>query len=169
MTAYRRLATPIGELVLSGDGALEGVWFDPHRGVSPVVSSWQRDDDAFDDAVVQLSEWFAGTRTSFSVELRPAGTPFQHAVWDALVEIPYGETVTYTELAAGTGGGPRAVGSANAANPMSIIVPCHRVIGADGHLTGYAGGVERKQWLLAHEKHVVTAMAGKVGDPSLQP
>lgn len=147
MTRYARLATPIGDLVLSGNGALAGVWFDPHRGASPVGDGWNRDDDAFVDAAEQLGEFLAGERRSFDLDLRPVGTPFQRRVWTALCEIPYAETRTYAQLAALLDTSARAVGHANARNPLSIVVPCHRVVGSAG-LTGYAGGLDRKRWLL---------------------
>lgn len=101
----------------------------------------------------QLDEYFAGTRTEFDVPLALDGTPFQREVWAALRAIPYGDTVSYGELATRIGrtGAQRAVGLANGQNPVAIVVPCHRVIGADGSLTGYGGGLERKRWLLAHE------------------
>src|SRR5205085_9923425 len=101
----------------------------------------------------QLREFFAGERTAFELPLRPAGTPFQRAVWDALLEVPYGETTGYGALAQRLGrpGAARAVGLANARNPLAIVVPCHRVVGASGALTGYAGGLERKRFLLELE------------------
>lgn len=101
----------------------------------------------------QLAEYFDGRRRAFELPLSPRGTDFQRRVWSALVAIPYGETCSYGEVARrlGLAGGQRAVGAANARNPLAIVVPCHRVIGRDGALTGYAGGVERKRWLLAHE------------------
>lgn len=101
----------------------------------------------------QLAEYFAGSRHDFELPLAPTGTDFQRRVWQALVGIPFGETRSYGELAEqlGSKGGQRAVGAANGKNPISIIVPCHRVIGSDGKLTGYAGGIGRKQWLLAFE------------------
>lgn len=101
----------------------------------------------------QLGEYFAGKRRAFDIELAMRGTEFQRAVWSALLAIPYGETITYAELARRIGrpSAIRAVGAANGANPVPVIVPCHRVIGADGTLTGYGGGIERKQWLLALE------------------
>jgi len=106
-----------------------------------------------DAVVAQLSEYFAGTRKTFDLELAPRGTPFQLDVWKALCEVPYGETITYAELARRVGrpAAVRAVGAANGANPIPIIVPCHRVIGSNGTLTGYGGGIERKQFLLALE------------------
>lgn len=150
MTRYARLATPIGDLVLSGGDALEAVSFDPHRGADPVAAAWVRDDDAFADARRQLAEFFTGARRSFDVALAPVGTPFQRRAWSALRAIPYGETRTYAEVAAELGTAPRAVGAANGANPFAVIVPCHRLVGSAG-LTGYAGGLDRKRWLLAFE------------------
>lgn len=103
--------------------------------------------------VDQVTEYFAGNRQTFELELAPRGTPFQLAVWNALREIPYGDTISYAELARRIGkpAAVRAVGAANGANPIPVIIPCHRVIGSNGTLTGYGGGIERKQWLLAHE------------------
>jgi methylated-DNA-[protein]-cysteine S-methyltransferase len=115
---------------------------------------WRADEGAFEALQRQLEEYFAGRRTTWDLELRPSGTPFQLAVWSALRDIPYGATVGYGELAAHIGrpSAARAVGAANGANPISIVIPCHRVIGADGSLTGYGWGVEQKAWLLAHER-----------------
>lgn len=106
-----------------------------------------------DDLTTQLREYFSGKRKAFDFPLAPKGTPFQLAVWNALLEIPYGDTVTYAELAhrIGRPSAVRAVGAANGANPIPVIIPCHRVIGSNGTLTGYGGGIERKQWLLALE------------------
>ena len=103
--------------------------------------------------LTQLREYFSGERQTFAITLAPHGTPFQLAVWHALREIPYGDTITYAELARRIGkpSAVRAVGAANGANPIPVIVPCHRVIGSNGTLTGYGGGIERKQWLLALE------------------
>jgi methylated-DNA-[protein]-cysteine S-methyltransferase len=163
---YDVVDSPIGRLVLSGrDGVLEGVRFTVHRGTDPVGPGWVRVAGRFAAAAAQLTEWFAGLRTDFELETRVGGTPMQRRMWRALATIPYGETRTYSELARRLGTSPRAVGGANACNPLSIVVPCHRLVAADGDLTGYAGGVEAKRWLLAHERHV----AGKVGSPSLQP
>lgn len=158
---YARLATPCGDLVLAGGDRLESVSFDPHRGADPVLAGWARDDSAFGDAREQLIEWFAGTRTTFEVDLAPVGTPFQRRVWTALQAIPHGSVRTYAELAAELRTAPRAVGAANGANPFAVIVPCHRLVGRVG-LTGYAGGLDRKRWLLDFE------MAGSVGSLSLQ-
>jgi methylated-DNA-[protein]-cysteine S-methyltransferase len=120
--------------------------------------SWEPDDGAFGDAVEQLTAYFAGGLTEFDLDLRLEGTPFQQEVWAALREIPYGETWSYGHLAdrIGKPGAARAVGLANGRNPIGIIVPCHRVIGADGSLTGYGGGLPRKQLLLQLERDRAT-------------
>jgi methylated-DNA-[protein]-cysteine S-methyltransferase len=147
--------SPIGQLLLAGDGEVLGrLYMPPHRHAPEVTGDWVRDDDAYPVARAQLAEYFAGERTAFDLPLAPAGTPWQHRVWAALREIPYGETRNYGEIAAAVGapGAARAVGHANGRNPISIVVPCHRVVGADGRLTGYGGGLERKQALLAHEQ-----------------
>jgi len=124
---------------------------------------WVRDDEAFDDVRGQLAEYFAGARTAFDLPLHPSGTPFQLRVWAALCEIPCGQTRSYGQQAAAIGADPRtasrAVGLANGKNPISIIVPCHRVIGADGSLTGYGGGLPAKKWLLEHESQQVGLFA----------
>ncbi len=149
---YSTLTTPIGELMLTADhdGALTGVNL-PNRHPDP--AGWERDDELLADARRQLTEYFAGERTTFDLPLRPAGAPFQLRVWEALLRIPYGETASYGEIARGLGHptASRAVGAANGRNPIAIVVPCHRVIGANGTLTGYGGGLERKQLLLALE------------------
>lgn len=145
-------ASPVGELLLTGDGeALTGLWFD--QGRRPAVAAalpGRRDDDAFEPARLQLDEYFAGERRDFELALAPRGTEWELRVWAALREIPYGETRSYGEIAREvcTIRAARAVGLANARNPISVIVPCHRVIGSDGSLTGYGGGLERKRFLL---------------------
>jgi methylated-DNA-[protein]-cysteine S-methyltransferase len=147
---YSIFASPIGDMVLTGDGsALTGLDFVDSVG----EPSGQHDDGAFVDATTQLRAYFGGDLTEFELDLAPRGTPFQQRVWSALRAIPYGTTTTYGTLASGLGDAraTRAVGSANGQNPISIIIPCHRVIGADGSLTGYGGGMQRKQWLLALE------------------
>ena len=146
--------SPIGELtVVAEDGALVGLYMTGHRPAPDPESFGERVDDALPAATAQLAEYFAGERTAFDLPLAPHGTAFQQAVWAALRDIPYGETRSYGELAAALGrpGASRAVGLANRHNPISIVVPCHRVVGAGGKLTGYAGGMERKSWLLALE------------------
>jgi methylated-DNA-[protein]-cysteine S-methyltransferase len=151
---YTFLDSPLGELLAVGDEAgLTGLYLPTGRYRLSPHASWTRADDAFKDVRTQLEEYFAGTRQKFDLSLRPAGTSFQRAVWSALVEIPYGETTSYGKIAAALGqpDAARAVGLANGRNPIPIIVPCHRVIGADGSLTGYGGGVPAKRWLLSHE------------------
>ena len=146
---YCTLTTPIGELMLTADddGALTSVNL-PNRHPDP--AGWERDDELLAEPRRQLTEYFAGERTTFDLTLRPQGAPFQVRVWDALQRIPYGETASYGELAQRLGRptAARAVGAANGRNPIAIVVPCHRVIGADGSLTGYAGGLECKRALL---------------------
>jgi methylated-DNA-[protein]-cysteine S-methyltransferase len=147
--------SPIGELTLVGDGAsLSALYFSDHVRRPSAMSFGPRDDDAFDTARCQLAEYFAGERTSFDVSLAPRGNEFQRKVWRLLTTIPYGQTRSYGRLAAQLGdpGLARAVGAANGRNPISIIVPCHRVVGHDGALTGYAGGLTRKAFLLELEQ-----------------
>jgi len=150
---YTTMDTPIGELTLIGDeDALTGVFMGP----TPVDPSWTHDPAQLAEAVTQFEQYFAGERTEFDLPLAPRGTEFQHRVWGMLREIPYGETTTYGALAIRLGNPRtvRAVGLANGRNPLPIIVPCHRVIGADGSLVGFGGGLERKRALLAHEAEV---------------
>lgn len=159
MIVHATHASPIGPLLLVGerDGAgrvrLSGVYMEQHRHGPAVDSSWVEDSRAFREVTRQLDEYFAGSRASFDLPLAPGGTAFQRRVWAELVKIPAGTTVTYGELArrAGRPGAARAVGSAVGRNPVSIVVPCHRVVGSDGALTGYAGGLARKSFLLALE------------------
>ena len=143
--------SPVGSLLLVGDEhALTRLAF---GGDDDVPDKWQLDDRRFAAEHRQLDEYFAGARDGFDFPLRLEGPPFDRAVWAALQEIPYGTTASYGEIAARIGkpGRARAVGSANARNPIAIVVPCHRVIGADGALTGYGGGLDRKRALLALE------------------
>lgn len=131
--------------------------FEQHRHFQPeLMQSWQRrdDDPLLIQARRQLEEYFAGTRRSFNVALDLQGTEFQRQVWQALCDLKWGQQVSYADLARNIGrpSAARAVGAANGKNPVSIIVPCHRVLGTNGALTGYAGGIERKQFLLALEK-----------------
>lgn len=156
--SYSTVDSPIGELLLIGQGgALHGVYMQAGRQPVTVKPGWERDPAAFTHVRTQLSEYFAGSRTTFEVALVMLGTPFQQRVWRALKTIPYGRTTSYGELARviGQPTAARAVGLANARNPISIIVPCHRVIGADGALTGYGGGTERKKQLLELEATTV--------------
>lgn len=144
------LPSPIGDLLLTSDGtALTGLYMAPHEGrLRSEVSG--TGDGPFRTVVSQLLAYFAGELTTFDVPTRASGTPFQIRVWDELSRIPYGETISYAELAhrVGSPNGYRAVGQANGRNPISIIIPCHRVIGADGALAGYGGGPDRKRFLL---------------------
>jgi methylated-DNA-[protein]-cysteine S-methyltransferase len=155
--------SPVGELTLVGRGGeLSGVYFPEHVRRPDQESFGPRDDAAFSPAVEQLAEYFAGSRRMFDLRLAPRGNGFQRKVWALLIEIPYGQTRTYGQLAIALGdpGLARAVGAANGQNPLSIIVPCHRVVGSNGKLTGYAGGLQRKAFLLeletARESRVAT-------------
>jgi methylated-DNA-[protein]-cysteine S-methyltransferase len=157
---YALVDSPVGTLTLVGDGeALTGLYMENGKHVPDAAGFGPRDDDALAVAAGQLVEYFAGERREFDVPLRLSGSPFQQRVWEALTRIPYGVTRSYGELTAQLGLTPqavRAVAGANGRNPVSIIVPCHRVIGADGSLTGYAGGVERKRVLLELERREAT-------------
>ena len=151
---YTSFESPIGELLVLGDGgALRGLYMIEGRRPVRIDSAWERADAVFARVRTQLSEYFAGERRQFDVSLDMAGSPFQRRVWEALRDIPYGEITSYGELARRVGrpSAARAVGLANGRNPISVIVPCHRVIGADGSLTGYGGGTERKRMLLGLE------------------
>lgn len=160
------LPTPLGPLGLVGDGEhLLRVLF-PVGGLAPsIVDGGARDDGALRAAREQLGAWFAGERRDFDLPLRPIGTAFQQRVWTALQAIPFGTTVSYGSIAAGIGmpTGSRAVGAANGRNPLPIVVPCHRVIGADGSLTGFGGGLPCKRWLLEHEGSWPLATVGNAG------
>jgi methylated-DNA-[protein]-cysteine S-methyltransferase len=160
------LDSPVGELLLTTDGvALTAVFFERHRAgddARPATARRPRgrDDDhpVLAGARRQLQEYFAGERRAFDLPLAPAGTVFQRRVWTALLDIPYGATTSYGEIARRLGlppGASRAVGLANGANPISIVIPCHRVIGADGSLTGYGGGLDRKRFLLDLERDLL--------------
>ena len=153
--SYRTISSPIGELtVVERDGALVGLYMTDHTPAPHLETFGERDDDTLPQLDAQLGEYFAGERTSFDLPLAPTGTDFQQRVWAALRTIPYGETWSYGRLAEAVGqpGAARAVGLANGRNPISIVVPCHRVVGSSGKLTGYAGGVERKAFLLDLER-----------------
>ncbi len=150
-TVYTTIDSPIGELLLTGDGAaLTRLHMqDAPRPIAP-SPEWRREDGAFATAVRQLSEYFAGERREFDLPLALHGNDFELRVWAALLEIPYGETASYGEIARtiGAPSAARAVGLSNGRNPIALIVPCHRVIGSDGSLTGYGGGLPRKRYLL---------------------
>ncbi len=154
---FRYLDSPIGRLHLWARGdALVGVYFLEHKGAPTPTGAEQPEHPVLAAACRQLVEYFAGERRVFDLPVYATGTSFQHAVWRALTEIPFGTTSTYAALARAIGkpAAVRAVGAANGRNPLSIIVPCHRVIGSSGTLTGYAGGVPTKHWLLDHERRV---------------
>ncbi len=156
---YTRFESPIGELLAVGDGrALHGLYMQEGRTAIAVREGWTAADEPFADVRGQLAEYFAGQRRVFDLPLTMTGSPFQRRAWHALQGIPYGETISYGEQARrlGVPSAPRAVGVANGHNPISVIVPCHRVIGADGSLTGYGGGMERKRFLLDLEAGVLT-------------
>ena len=149
--------SPLGPLTLVATDAdeLAGLYMAEHRHRPAMETFGHRDDSVLPTVAEQLTEYFEHDRTTFDVPLHLAGTPFHQQVWTALQDIPYGETTTYGELARTLGlvpGASRAVGLANGKNPISIIVPCHRVVGSTGSLTGYGGGLERKQALLDHER-----------------
>ncbi|RKE18509.1 methylated-DNA--[protein]-cysteine S-methyltransferase [Streptomyces sp. TLI_171] len=160
-TVFTTMPSPLGVLLLSGT-------LDPERGfaltavtapgqkgaLAAPAADWRPDADALAPAVEQLTAYFAGERTTFDLPLAPVGTPFRQQVWNALDDIPYGATLTYGQLADAAGQSPRAVravGGAVGANPLLVVRPCHRVMGANGSLTGFAAGVDAKRWLLAHE------------------
>jgi methylated-DNA-[protein]-cysteine S-methyltransferase len=160
MNIFCYVDSPIGRLMLTSDGeALTGLFMNLYRNkptkLPTLGDDWVQNAtlDPLPLAIRQLKEYFAGTRRVFNLPLRMQGTAFQQRVWRELTKIPFGETWSYGQLAKriDNPNGSRAVGLANGRNPIAIVVPCHRVIGADGSLTGFGGGVERKQWLLAHE------------------
>lgn len=152
---FTEFASPIGKLRLTGTGAaLTGVFMETERHASAQSRDAVRDAAPLREARQQLDEYFGGERREFSLVLDAAGTEFQRSVWRALRGIPYGATASYGDIAKRIRNpkAVRAVGLANGRNPISIIIPCHRVIGADGSLTGYGGGIERKRFLLALEE-----------------
>ena len=156
--------SPIGPLTLVRDNnGLTGVYYPGHwtrpdrNSFGPRVES--SDDHGFDEAIAQLAEYFAGERREFDLPLNPRGSDQAQQVWRLLAEIPYGQTTTYGDLARKVGGGvdPRDIGGFVGSNPLSILIPCHRVIGAGGKLTGYAGGLDRKRYLLELEEAIPTS------------
>jgi len=154
-TRFTVIESPIGPLVLAGGSAgLTGIRFGKGIAARDAEPSWVRDETPFREAVAQLRAYFAGERRDFDLALDPRGTPFQRRVWNELCRIPYGETISYGELARRVQSprAARAVGLANGQNPLPIVVPCHRVIGAGGDLVGYGGGLDIKDKLLALER-----------------
>jgi methylated-DNA-[protein]-cysteine S-methyltransferase len=166
-TCYSYIDTPLGQMFVQGDEQfVTGLFMPQHKGWRGPDASWHMSNAPFDAVREQLAEYFAGQRQQFDVPLKLTGTPFQQRVWQQLVRIPFGTTITYGQLAQRVGKptASRAVGHANGRNPISIIVPCHRVIGANGKLTGYAGGVDKKEWLLAWERSATAAGRGDFFD-----
>ncbi len=161
-SVHTTIASPVGELLLTGDGErLTGLSLRAGRRLGLAGADSRPADEPFAEVREQLGQYFAGEREVFDLSLAPDGTSFQQRVWHALSTIPYGQTAGYGELAARIGRptASRAVGMANGRNPISIVIPCHRVIGANGDLTGYAGGIDRKRFLLDLER-VAQAGAG---------
>ncbi len=163
MIRYARFATPIGTLLATAcGGALTGLYFDGERHAPAISAGWIEDADAapFGECLRQLREYLQGARRAFDLPLAPDGTEFQRRVWIEIARIPYGKTLTYAELArrAGAPGSARAAGAATGRNPVSIVVPCHRVVGSDRSLTGYAGGIARKRKLLDIEGALAGAL-----------
>jgi methylated-DNA-[protein]-cysteine S-methyltransferase len=173
MKVFCYVESPIGRLMLTTDGAaLTGLYMNLYRNkpskLPGVGDDWIQNAtiDPLPAAARQLKEYFAGKRREFDLPLRMEGTEFQQRVWRELTKIPFGETRSYGQLAKrlNNPNGSRAVGLANGRNPIAVIVPCHRVIGADGSLTGFGGGLDRKEWLLTHEGQPVTREMA-FGDP----
>ena len=165
MIHWTLVPSPIGDLLVKGDGeAVTGLYMEGENEPPATGAVRQDDDPALAAARRQLDAYFAGRLTRFDLPLHLHGTDFQRKVWNALLTIPFGRTTSYGALAKALGkpGAMRAVGLANGRNPISIIVPCHRVIGSDGSLTGYGGGIERKRWLLAHEQEVAARSDGRL-------
>jgi methylated-DNA-[protein]-cysteine S-methyltransferase len=163
---YTIIDSPIGELLLAGDGtSLHRLDMRGGRRPIPIDPRWEQREEVFADVAHQLREYFGGSRRAFDVPLSLHGNQFELRVWRELVAIPYGETTSYGEIAKRLGdpSAARAVGLANGRNPVAVIVPCHRVIGADGTLVGYGGGLERKRFLLDLEAGVLPLLAGVAG------
>lgn len=164
VTSYALSPSPIGTLLLAGDtGALQSIWFQGGRHAETPDPAWVPDERPFREVIRQLDAYFTGRLIRFDVPLAPSGSPFQQRVWRQLLEIPYGDTLSYGELASliGRPGAARAVGAANGRNPIPIIIPCHRVIGSTGTLVGYGGGLRIKSRLLALERGALPFEAGE--------
>jgi methylated-DNA-[protein]-cysteine S-methyltransferase len=154
-TFYTQIESPVGPLLLAADDVgLRQILFVNGRHPAKPESSWKEDSAPHSETIRQLKAYFAGDLENFDLQLAPEGTPFQLGVWRTLCEIPYGETISYGELASRIGNpkASRAVGLANGSNPIPIVIPCHRVIGSNGKLTGYGGGLPIKEKLLALER-----------------
>ncbi len=155
MIEYTWMESPVGRLLIAGDeSGLRRILFERGRSVVGPEPGWRDNPAAHGEAIRQLKAYFAGVLREFTLPLAPQGTPFQQRVWRELLNIPYGSTMSYGEIARrlGNGGASRAVGLANGSNPIAIVIPCHRVIGSNGSLTGYGGGLKTKDWLLALER-----------------
>jgi methylated-DNA-[protein]-cysteine S-methyltransferase len=162
MHSHLILDTPIGPLtVVATETSIVNIRFPGQSNEADGERVLRGDHPVLDRAVEQLDEYFAGARTDFDLPLEPTGTPFQRTAWTALETIPYGDTISYGEQARRLGdkNKSRAVGAANGQNPIPIVVPCHRVVGSNGHLTGFGGGIDTKAWLLDHELSVRAAQA----------
>jgi methylated-DNA-[protein]-cysteine S-methyltransferase len=173
MIYYTWLESPLGAILLTSDGrSLTGLYLQGQKSFPQQTADWQEVEqlDPFVQTRKQLAEYFTHQRQQFDLPLDPQGTAFQKQVWQRLRQIPFGETLSYGELAAmmGKPTASRAVGAANGRNPISIVVPCHRVIAANGMLTGYAGGLDRKQWLLQHEQ-ALQQQTAQISDNSFTP
>jgi methylated-DNA-[protein]-cysteine S-methyltransferase len=154
-SSYAWMESPVGRLLLAADeSGLRQLLFAEGRSAVRPRDEWQENDGALAEPMRQLTAYFAGTLRQFDLKVAPEGTPFQRRVWQELLAIPYGTTISYGELARriGNPNASRAVGLANGANPISIVIPCHRVIGSNGTMTGYGGGLKNKEWLLALER-----------------
>jgi methylated-DNA-[protein]-cysteine S-methyltransferase len=164
MIRYARLRTPLGTLIaIAAGGAVTGLHFDGGRHAPAIAPEWREEPYAspLRECAEQLADYFAGKRQCFDLPVAPRGTPFQERVWREIAKVPFGETITYAELAlrAGAPGSARAAGAATGRNPLAIVVPCHRIVGSGGALTGYAGGLPRKEKLLALEGALEDAAA----------
>ena len=168
--AYGYCDSPVGRLLVAGDAdRLHLISFPTESRSYEPQAGWRRDDALFGQAFEQFHAYFAGELTQFDLPIRLAGTAFQNKVWAALRDIPFGETTSYGALAARIGRptASRAVGGANGANPLPIVVPCHRVIGSDKSLTGFGGGIEIKRFLLAHEQNVCPRKGARNPNPAM--
>lgn len=165
---WRRYESPLGTIrLLARDDGLAGLWFVGQKYDVTIDAGWREAprDPVLRETARQLDEYFAARRTRFELPLSPRGTPFQQRVWRAIAAVPAGRTISYGELArrVGSPSAVRAAGAATGRNPLSIVVPCHRILGANGSLTGYAGGIERKIALLVHERGEGTATRQRAG------
>src|SRR5262249_12919994 len=161
---YTTLDSPVGALFITSNGeAITELFMEKHKGGPKPIGDWRRDDSLFREAADQLWAYFAGELTEFDLPLATGGAPFQQRVWAELRNIPYGSTISYGELARliGNPEASRAGGAAHGTNPNSVILPCHRVIGSNGKLTGYGGGIERKKFLLEFEAETLAKGSGK--------